>query len=302
MKSAKEMINYNKDVKDILIKNFMLEKQNKEFASLCNRLELDDEILANYTSKLCSSVCELNNCKNCKGLDFCKNEVKGYVDFPEVDNEQLIFSYIPCKYKKENDKNKSKVVFYETSKLLREAKISNIYTDDISRKDLLKYINKFLKDIDNSKGSYVYGSFGSGKSYIMNALLNELSKKNKKCVSIYYPTLLKKLKDSFSNNTTSYEQLFTELEMCDYLLIDDIGAENNTMWSRDEVLSSLLQTRMDENKCTFFTSNLDLEELEEHLSITNSGSDKVKARRLIERIKELCIPIALIGENKRNSN
>ena len=43
-----------------------------------------------------------------------------------------------------------------------------------------------------------------------------------------------------------------------------------------------------------------LEELEKALSITNSGIEKVKAKRIIERIKQLTISIELISKNRRN--
>ena len=57
---------------------------------------------------------------------------------------------------------------------------------------------------------------------------------------------------------------------------------------------------MDNEKITFFTSNFSLEELEKHLSETTNSSDKIKARRIIERIKQLTVCIELVGENKRN--
>ena len=57
---------------------------------------------------------------------------------------------------------------------------------------------------------------------------------------------------------------------------------------------------MQNHLATFFTSNLTLEELESSLAITSSGVDKVKARRIIERIKQLTIPMELIGKNRRN--
>ena len=56
---------------------------------------------------------------------------------------------------------------------------------------------------------------------------------------------------------------------------------------------------MDEGLTTFFTSNLTLEELEEHLGSSNKGVEKVKARRIIERIKQLTDNITMISENKR---
>ena len=82
--------------------------------------------------------------------------------------------------------------------------------------------------------------------------------------------------------------------------MDDIGAENSSSWSRDEVLGPLLQYRMDNNLPTFFTSNLTIEELEKALSISSSGVDKVKARRIIERIKQLSITQELISKNRRS--
>ena len=84
------------------------------------------------------------------------------------------------------------------------------------------------------------------------------------------------------------------------MLLDDIGAEAESNWSRDEILGPILQYRMDQNIPTFFTSNLSLKELEEVLAITNSGVDKVKARRIIERIKQLTNSLELISKNRRD--
>ncbi len=301
MNNIDNLISNKKNVKSLNEKNFMISMAKQDFASLCYRLNLPKEELCKYTSKLEKTVIELNNCKNCKGLDCCLNEIKGYVDYPSKNEDYLVFNYTPCKYKKENDKYKSNVVFYETSSLLKNAKMKEVYYNDKARIELLSYLKSFMEEYPSKKGIYLSGSFGTGKSYILNALLNELSRKNIKCVSIYYPLLLKRLKDSFSSKNESYEQVYNELINADILLIDDIGAENNTPWSRDEVLGGILQSRMDNKKITFFTSNFTLNELESHLSETSTSTDKIKARRIIERIKELTVQISLIGENKRNN-
>ena len=90
-----------------------------------------------------------------------------------------------------------------------------------------------------------------------------------------------------------------EYQTVDLLLIDDIGAEKVTEWGRDEILGTILQYRMNNNLPTFLTSNLNITELETHLSISSSGMDKVKARRIIERIKQLTDDIEMISENRR---
>ena len=93
---------------------------------------------------------------------------------------------------------------------------------------------------------------------------------------------------------------YNEVKYAKFLLIDDLGAEIVTSWSRDEILGTILQYRMQENYQLFITSNLDIKELEEHLSITNNNkSEKVKARRIIERVKQLTVDIKMVGENKR---
>jgi primosomal protein DnaI len=56
---------------------------------------------------------------------------------------------------------------------------------------------------------------------------------------------------------------------------------------------------MDEELPTFFTSNLTIDELERHLSETKDNIDKVKARRIIERIKQVSTEIELVGKNRR---
>ena len=57
---------------------------------------------------------------------------------------------------------------------------------------------------------------------------------------------------------------------------------------------------MDNKLATFFTSNLNKEELEIHLSSTKDGIDKLKARRIMERINYLTDELKLISKNHRN--
>ncbi len=286
-----------KAINDELRRDFVLASSDETFKKLCNRLKCDDEILMKYTSKLTDSACELKNCSRCKGLSYCKNAVKGHVYFPTVTKDFIEFSYKSCKYFKEKKKNNT--IFFETPKMLMNASLSELITEK-ERSNILKYIKDFLKKKVNGetvKGLYLSGSFGSGKSYILSALLNELSLKGYKCVNINYPLLLNKLKASFSDY--NYNDVMEEIMTCDVLLIDDIGAENNSPWSRDEVLGTILQYRMDSDLTTFFTSNFTINELETELSETNKGTDLIKARRIIERIKYLTVEDKLISKDKR---
>lgn len=287
-----------KAIQDDLRREFVLASKDETFTKLCARLKCDDEVLMKYTSKLETTVCELKNCSKCKGLDKCKNEIEGHVYYPVVRKDYVEFSYKPCKYFKEN-KIKNTTTFFETPKVLMTASLSDLVTEK-ERSSILKYIKEFLKKKMNNepvKGLYLSGSFGSGKSYILSALLNELSNKGFRTVNVYYPSLLKRLKTSF--NEYNYDEVLDEIMTSDILLIDDIGAENNSSWARDEVLGTILQYRMDNDLTTFFTSNFNINELESVLSETSKGTDEIKARRIIERIKYLTEEQTLISGNKR---
>ena len=288
-----------KAINDSLRKEYLLASSDETFKKLCTRLKCEDELLMKYTSKLEMTVCELKNCSKCKGLDKCKNEIIGHVYYPNKEKDYLEFVYKPCKYFKEN-KVENHTKFFETPKVLMNASLSDLISEK-ERSSILKYIKEFLnKKVhnENVKGMYLSGSFGSGKSYILSALLNELSNKGYKTVNVYYPSLLKTLKASF--NEYNYDEVLDEIMTSDVLLLDDIGAENNTTWSRDEVLGTILQYRMDNNLTTFFTSNFTIDELENVLCDTKNDHDVIKARRIIERIKYLTVEDKLISKNKRN--
>ena len=276
---------------------------NKDFKEYVDNLDISSDILIKYTSSIEDCVIENNNCKNCPGLKNCPNTLKGHVYTAIEDGNNLNFSYIPGDklIKEENTyAYKKNITCFDLPKEISEASFSKAYRDDNKRLPIFKYfkefIDSYLKD-KKGKGLYLSGSFGSGKTYLVAALFNELAKKNISSALVYYPELLRSLKSSFGSD---YEEKFDFIKTVPILLLDDIGAENTTSWSRDEVLGPILQYRMEEELPTFFTSNLTLNELENALSTTNNGTEKVKAKRIIERIKQLTVPLELISKNRRN--
>ena len=286
-----------------LIQSYQEACSNKEFKKFIETLPIEEEILMKYTSNLEDAFEEEKNCKNCKSLACCKNKVVGYRYTPEKEKSIIKFSYQACKWNqlamKENA-YKENLELFDMPIEIKEASLKEVYTDDKSRVPIIKYFKEFMEKYqkkENPKGLYLTGSFGSGKTYLIAALLNEMAKKKVRCALVYYPEFLRSLKSSFQ---TDYNERFDFIKTSPVLLLDDIGAENESNWARDEVLGPILQYRMQNHLATFFTSNLTLEELESSLAITSSGVDKVKARRIIERIKQLTIPMELIGKNRRN--
>lgn len=295
MKSIKEGIKSNtlKKVEE----NFASKKMDAKLMNLIKDLKISDKEASKNISSLEDTLKELDNCKNCPGLASCKNHIKGYVFYPGNKESKLVFEYIACKKLKKEEKD---VLEKDASYELKNARIKDIDVTDGNRKELIKWINDFYHNYNKAKenkGLYLHGSFGCGKTFLLSALLNELKiKKNVSFEIVYFPELLRTLRDDFSS-LDSKVNYYSHVEI---LLLDDIGAEKVTDWSRDEILGSILQERMNAHLTTFFTSNLNIDELEKHLSLSKDSIDKVKARRIIERIKQLTVDLEIISENKRH--
>ena len=278
--------------------NYMKACEDSSFKKIIATMDADDEMLMKYTSSLMDSAREMNNCINCSGLDSCCNRVKGYFMRAKKNENSISFSYETCHYTNK-ELYKSNVVLFDIPKGIKNASISDLYKDDKNRIEVIRYIKNYIIDYNDDKkmkAMYLHGSFGSGKTYLIAALFNEFAKKNVKSIIIHTPELLRSIKDSFD---TDYSDRFYALKNIDLLLLDDIGAEYLTGWGRDEVIEPILQYRMDEGLPTFFTSNFTLDDLEKHFTLNSSGVEKINAKRIIERIKQLAQPIELVSKNRR---
>ncbi len=288
-----------------LRQNFVSASRNSDFQTLIRTLPVSEDVLMKYTSLLEDASKELGHCLSCKGLSSCGNSVCGYRFQPKVENgvhPTLQFEYVACPFLQKKLKEEAyldNIEMFQVAKSLRKASIADIKTDDKERLQILRYFKQFLDHYDEEekpKGLYLYGSFGTGKTYLIAALLNELARRGVRSAMVYYPEFLRGLKESFD---LDYKEKFSFVKKVPVLLLDDIGAEAASVWGRDEILGSILQFRMEEGLPTFFTSNLTLEELEEHLATAGKSVEKVKARRIVERIRYMSIAIPLISKNRR---
>ena len=166
--------------------------------------------------------------------------------------------------------------------------------------ELLKFINSYKPNsTEYQKGLYLAGPFGVGKTYMMGALANELSENGVETTLVNVPTYSAEIKQAIATNTV--EAKLVSIKNTPILVLDDIGAEMNSAWFRDEVLMVILQHRMLQELPTFFTSNFTIDQLETHFAHSNKGDQELlKAKRLIERIRFLAKEYFVDGQNHRN--
>lgn len=162
--------------------------------------------------------------------------------------------------------------------------------------EIIKVCKNILSK-QTTRGVYVYGPTGTGKTYLMGCIYNYFKQNGKEPAILYYPEFIRKIKSKISNN--SYDFYIDLIRNEEILIIDDIGAENITEFIRDEVLGPIINHREAEKLPTFFSSNLSIDDLSELLSNGRTTIDKTKALRIVERIHSLSVSHFLDGENER---
>lgn len=280
-----------------LKREFRENLKDETFKSLVEKLKIHENVGCLYSTSLMDSVIELKNCKQCTSLMQCRNKLIGHYLYPKVEGKIIDLVYVPCKFKRENDKLLRERM--TADKEYQLARFKEIDMTDKKRINVIKWLKDFFDNYDGikeQKGLYLHGSFGSGKTYLIYALLNELKmKKNVQYEAVYFPKMLQDLKEDWD----SYGEKMEYYQSVPILFLDDIGAESVSEWARDEVLGTILQSRMNNHLTTFFTSNLTYQELEYNLSLAKNSLDKVKGRRIMERIKQLTVDMEMVAENKR---
>lgn len=231
---------------------------------------------------------QAKNCKECKGLEFCKNPNVGFkFSFDKYENFELTeCKYASIKRMAENSNSLIKTLYIPEK--IMNATFANYDVNSESRQKLYKKTIEFIqqfKEDEEVRGFYLYGTYGVGKTYTLACIANELARNNIKSLLIYFPDLVIDLKDSIG--TSRFQDLMNMLKSIDVLMLDDLGSENMTPWLRDEILGPILNYRILEGKPVFISSNLNYNDLKTHLAIDKSPASNTKAERLISRLQGL---------------
>ncbi|UBH21651.1 primosomal protein DnaI [Macrococcus armenti] len=303
MKHMGSILNANSDIFK-RIESIKLETINEpEIKAFIEANDVTDKMIDNDLTVLQEFKDSSKMCSECESFGQCKNFVPGHTPELYIENNRIKIRHLPCPSKlayDEAQKMKQFITAIHMPKDVLNAKLSNIHLDNKGRIDIVRQANKVCIDIakgNDTKGMYIHGPFGTGKSFILGAIANELKERYIYTTLLYFPEFIRELKNGFKDGT--YNERLNRVKNTPVLMLDDIGAEDLTPWVRDEVLGPILNHRMMNNMPTFFSSNFDFKELSHHLSMTKQGSELTKARRIMERIETLSDAYMLDGKNYR---
>lgn len=125
-----------------------------------------------------------------------------------------------------------------------------------------KQVTQYMVDVldGNAASAFIYGPTGTGKSYLMKVLTNELVELKRSVCFIRAVDLALSLRKR--GGGIDLTELINDLKSVETLIIDDFGTQKNTEFIR-EVIFSIFDYRYEQSKRTIVTSNLVLDDIED---------------------------------------
>lgn len=174
-----------------------------------------------------------------------------------------------------------------------------LYPDDEDLeafRTLKRWSENVLENIEAGEGLFIYSEAkGTGKTTWACKIMNEFFKKvaltnNLRCRGLYVkvPNFLQQIRDSFNDEQKRSEvaQTIRNIERCDLVVWDEIGAEKPSEFVRERLLS-LIDHRESNGMSQIYTSNVHLDML---------ANPNWLDERIVSRIKGQCEIIEFVSK------
>lgn len=149
-----------------------------------------------------------------------------------------------------------------------------------------KYVDNFAEMKKRGKGLLLYGTVGSGKTYIAACIANELINRGRPCLVTNFARITNTLQGMFEGK----QRYLDDLNRLDLLVIDDLSAERDTSFM-NEMVFNVIDARYRSGKPLIVTSNLTSEEL--------MRPNNIDKQRIYSRVLEMCFPVEVKGVDRR---
>ncbi|MFD3155401.1 ATP-binding protein [Haloimpatiens sp. FM7330] len=129
--------------------------------------------------------------------------------------------------------------------------------------EILVNVKHFIQNFKNQNTNLLfYGTSGTGKTFLSNCISKELLDRGHLVVYRTAKELIENLREARFAGNDSLEDLILN---CDLLVIDDLGTEQLTDFTKSE-LFNLLNTKLLKNKKMIVSTNFSIEQLSKHYS------------------------------------
>lgn len=292
MKKMSEAVNVPNEISRLKKESLDHLCHDEDIQTFMKEHHLTRHMMDDYWIELINYFEDKEACKTCPGIEACPKNTIGYQMSLQFENERVNLSMHPC------EKEAVRMLKRKTLDLIEPCNMPKSIFDipleelDLKgRKDVLLICQKLATNLEN-KGLYLYGPIQNGKTTVLASLIYRLALKNIPCGFINVPYLIAELKEQFASNDKKSD-IIQQLKTVDVLVLDDIGGENVTAWSRDEVLGNIISERALRKLPTFFTSVYSLDELKKYYVLSKQKGDTIKVERLLEKMKAVSMIMEL---------
>lgn len=169
--------------------------------------------------------------------------------------------------KLKNDKMKQFFDYYSLiNNSLEHATLENYEPTSNELMAAKQTITNYIQEFDGTKNLLLVGNYGTGKSHLSVAVTKKLMEQGKECLFLSLPKLLTKIKETYNNKGVTEDELLEAIQRVDLLVLDDIGAEQQTEWATTK-LFEIMDDRA--GKATIYTTNLNSEKLRAQINERN---------------------------------
>lgn len=160
----------------------------------------------------------------------------------------------------------------------------------------VSFLGKDESKVYPKNGLYIYGKFGTGKTYTTYALANSLIESGLKVLLNTQVVMNQRLRSSELNKDASENEYLAKCIDADVLIIDDIGKQQPTEYQLSN-LFTIIDVRTSNIRPTIYTSNYDFTGLQQRL--IGKDGDTGTAGSIIDRVFGSTKFIELKGESLR---
>jgi DNA replication protein DnaC len=161
--------------------------------------------------------------------------------------------------------------------------------DTVTQRAIVRAVEAWERQ-DDRPWLYLHGPPGRGKTGLAVAVLRRAGERGASINFTVVPELLLKLRATYdhADGAGTELDLLSALASVDVLLLDDLAANRGTEWAAER-LFDVLGPRYERRLRTLLTSNLDLDQLEQHLGHARLVSRIVESADIltVERLPNL---------------